>query len=76
VRVGERDRHKMELPLTEVGATNFGRPYKLGIYTPKLRHKPFRHITNMVRPVINSVNTTIRCPYLTLPRNGCVPKNS
>jgi hypothetical protein len=27
-----------------------GRPYKLGIYTPKLGLKPFRLITNMARP--------------------------
>jgi hypothetical protein len=64
----------MELPLTEVGATNFGQPYKPGIYTPKLGLTPFQHITNMARPLMDSVNTTIRCPYSTLPRNGRVPK--
>jgi hypothetical protein len=55
----------MELPLTEVGATNFGQPYKPGIYTPRLGLTPFRHITNMVRPLMDSVNTAIRCPYST-----------
>jgi hypothetical protein len=62
-REGERDRHKMELLLSRVGATNLGRPYKLGIYTPKLGHTPFRHITNMTRTLMDSVNTAIRCPY-------------
>jgi hypothetical protein len=64
----------MELPLTEFGATNFGRPYKPSIYTPRLGHQPFRHITNMARPLMDSMNTAIRCPYSTLPRNGRVPK--
>jgi hypothetical protein len=48
--------------------------YKLGIYTPKLMHKPFRHITNMARPLMDIVNTTIRYPYSTLPCTRRVPK--
>jgi hypothetical protein len=58
-RERERDRHKMELPLSRGGATNFGWPYKLGIYTPKLGHESLRHITNIVRPHMESVNTAI-----------------
>jgi hypothetical protein len=30
-----------------VGATNFGRPYKLGIYTPRLGHQTFWYITKV-----------------------------
>jgi hypothetical protein len=58
-RERERYRHKIELLLSRVG------PYKLGIYTPKLGYKPFRHITNMTRPLIDIVNTAIRCPHST-----------
>jgi hypothetical protein len=59
-REGERDRHKFE-PLSRVWATNLGRPYKFGIYTPKLGHKSFRHITNMAHPLMDSVNAAIKC---------------
>jgi hypothetical protein len=52
-REGERDRHKIELLISGVGATNFGRPYKLGIYTPKLGLKPFRLITDMSHPLMD-----------------------
>jgi hypothetical protein len=40
-----------------VGATNFGRPYKPGIYTPKLGHQTSWHITSMARPTMDSVDT-------------------
>jgi hypothetical protein len=70
----ERDRHKIECLLSGVGATNLGRPYKLGIYTPRLGFTPFWHITDMARPLMDSVNTAIRCPYSTLPHNGSVTK--
>jgi hypothetical protein len=70
----ERDRHKIERLLSGVGATNFGRPYKPGIYTPRLGLTPFWHITDMACPLMDSVNTAIRCPYSTLPRNGRVTK--
>jgi hypothetical protein len=66
----EREAQNGTLPLTEVRATNFGRPYKPSIYTPKLGHKPFWHIRNMACPLMDSVNTVIRCPYSTLCRNG------
>jgi hypothetical protein len=73
-REKERDRHKIEHLLFGVGATNFGRPYKLGIYTPKLGDKPFQHIIYMARPLMDNVNTAIRYPHSTLPHNGSVPK--
>jgi hypothetical protein len=49
---------------------------KPGKYTPRLGHELFQHITSMARPQMDSVNTAIRCPYSTLPRNGRVPKKS
>jgi hypothetical protein len=64
----------MELPLTEVEATNFGRPYKPGIYTPRLGLMSFQHITNITRPLMDSVNMAIRCPYSTLPVMGVFRK--
>jgi hypothetical protein len=59
----EREIGTKQILLTRVGATNFRRPYKLDIYTPKLGLRPLRLIKNMARPLIDSVNTVIRCPY-------------
>jgi hypothetical protein len=36
-----------------------------GIYTPRLGHKLFQHITSMARPTMDSVNTASRCPHST-----------
>jgi hypothetical protein len=66
-RVGEREiGTKWNFTINLVGATIFGWPYKPGIYTPRLGHQPFRHITNMAPPVMDSVNTAIGCLYSTV----------
>jgi hypothetical protein len=46
-RKRETIRHKNRTSIHRNRATKLGRPYKLGIYTPKLRLKPFQLITNM-----------------------------
>jgi hypothetical protein len=60
---------RIELLFTSVGATNFGQPYRLGIYTPKLGPMHFWLITNMARPLMDSVNKAIRCMYSTRSRS-------
>jgi hypothetical protein len=70
----ERERHKMEFPLLS-WSNQLWTTIQPGIYTPRLGHELFQHITSMARPPMDSVNTVIRCPYSTLPRNGHVPKN-
>jgi hypothetical protein len=52
----------MELPLLS-WSNQLWTTIQPSIYTPRLRHELFHHITSMARPPMDSSNTVIRCPY-------------
>jgi hypothetical protein len=62
----ERERHKMGIPLLS-WSNQLWTTIQPGIYTPRLGHKLFKHITGMARPTMDSVNTASRCPHSTIP---------
>jgi hypothetical protein len=54
----------MELPLLS-WSNQLWTTIQPGIYTPRLGHALFQHITSMARPPMDSVNTAITCPHST-----------